>query len=154
MSHYILCDAAWCISRMFTTISRQLNFLVSSRVIHSISLQQYEWKQIKLLCFAHNSSADVCMWCGHVTTHALGDSVWFTLLRERVWFILILAMAATLKQTLLQHEWWFKERKKKTKHTLQLRHPLRPNQPSSSTLIYPEPAYSLSAAACEVRHTL
>lgn len=127
--------------------SSQLNFMISSLVIHLVPLEHSQWRHIRLL-FARSSWVYVGTRCGRVTTHIHSDRVWFTpLLSESAWFIPVLAVAVTLKQTLLQYECWLKK-----KETPRLRLPLRHNRPSSSALIHPEPTYSLSPAACDTHN--
>lgn len=80
---------------MVTNTSRQLNSSpVPTLVIHE-SLQRNERKQIKHCC-----CSQLLDWCGVDMWPHTHNSF---LRCERVWFILILAVAVTLKKTLLQY---------------------------------------------------
>lgn len=130
------------------------NFPPTSHVIHSVSLQRNEPRQIKLCCILLTIPHFMCtygvdMW-PRTHTHAatVHESLFYSVSRYdsspswlQQWHCYSMSdQSVDLK-------------KEKKKHTPLLRHPLRPNQPCGSVLIYPEPSYSLSAAACEVRHT-
>lgn len=142
---YILCDAAW-MHHMVANISTQLNFPLLWFMCHCSVMNGSRW-----------TSALVCsqlMWCGHVTTHTNTQihthtgRLWFTpLLREPLWFILLLAVAVTLKQTLLQYEWpecWFNGKKRHTRSST-------PSSLEAQSALQQrtEPAsYSVSPTAC------
>lgn len=145
-----MCGTAW-INHMVTHTPRQLNFLVSSVLIHE-SVQCNKLKQTKVCC-----SLQLCStcWCEHVTTHThIHRSVWFSPLwrsgvihPDPACCIDIKADFATLLMSGQRVD--LKEEKK---HICSPRRgPISPPAVHSSSLML---TYSLSPTVCEVRHFL